>query len=55
MNNKYILEFSRDDETQEETNEGKQRGRWTNRSSRGNITPLEPNSFIDNRYKFLVK
>ena len=25
MNNKHILEFSRDDETQEEANEGKQR------------------------------
>ena len=25
MNNKRVLEFSRDDETQEETNEGKQR------------------------------
>ena len=25
MNNKHVLEFSRDDETQEETNEGKQR------------------------------
>ena len=25
MNNKHVLEFSRDDETQEEINEGKQR------------------------------
>ena len=27
MNNKHVLELSRDDETQEETNEGKQRSK----------------------------